>query len=408
MSSSSESPPILPPRKRSTILLVVCFAGMLSPLSSLMYTPALPAIASALRVSISDVNLTVTTYLIFQGITPSLWGSIGDVYGRRPVYLITLFITLGASIGLCLTDSFAAVLVLRALHATGCSSTRALGAGVIRDIVPISKRGGYMGMYSAGVGVGTAFGPVLGGILAQYTTWHGIFYFTLALSVASFVAVFFFLPETLDSAVDISRLLGPRVRLPFIRSHRPASSPEDDHPSPTPTLDLFAPLRIMKYPDVLCGLVYTGICYTVWQDSMTATSTIYSSVYGLSEAQIGLTYIANGVGSLVGNIMIGRILDHDYQRQRHLIAVVGASQNALVIEHARMRSLLYTVPLFTACIFAFGWVVQSHIHISVSIILAFFIGWLDSSILSTYCEFQCSAPCQWIYNMLISHHSQQL
>ncbi|KAF5361718.1 hypothetical protein D9758_007286 [Tetrapyrgos nigripes] len=316
---------------------------MVSPLSSLMYTPALPAIADALGVSISDVNLTVTTYLIFQGITPSIWGSLSDFYGHRVIYLVTLLITVGSSIGLCLTDSFAVVLALRALHATGCSSTRALGAGVIRDIAPINVRGGYIGLYSAGVSVGTAFGPVFGGLLAQYASWHGIFYFLLAISVSSFLIVFLVLPETLHFVRSGRGWKPPRyVQPPFGLSwladdgdgcELREGSQSQQLPAHAPKLDFFGPLRIMKYPDVLCALIFTGIAYTVWQDNMVATSTIYSSRYGLSEAKIGLTYLANGMGALIGDIAIGRILDHDYKRQ--------ARKGDLVIEHARLRSLSY-------------------------------------------------------------------
>ena len=114
MSQPSDSPPISPlkssdeessytlfsPRQRAVILTIVCIADAIGPLSSLMYTPALPAIAESLGVSISKINLvclilegtyniqtyslqTITTYLIFQGVTPSIWGAIADVYGRR-------------------------------------------------------------------------------------------------------------------------------------------------------------------------------------------------------------------------------------------------------------------------------------------------------------------------------------
>lgn len=251
-------------------------------------------------------------------------------------------------------------------------------------------------MYSAGVGVGTAFGPFLGGLLAQYTTWHGIFYFILALSVVSFVFVFLLLPETLQPSpgtdtVTLRRFCPPPIPLfgTSKRNDRPRAPP-----LPRPKLDFLRPLRIMRYPDVLCALVFTGICYTVWQDSMVATSTIYTYNYGLSEAQVGLTYIANGVGSLIGNVMIGRILDWDYERQMRIEKPETASD--LTIEHARLRSLSYHVPLFTLCMLAFGWIVNSHIHIAVSIVLSFCIGWFDSSILSTYCEYHlhlCSNNC---------------
>jgi len=376
-------------RQRVAILVIVGLSGMLSPLSSLMYTPALPAIATSLGVSISDVNLTITTYLIFQGITPSIWGSLSDIYGRRLIYLVTLLITVGASIGLCLTESFPVVLVLRALHATGCSSTRALEAGVIRDITSPDIRGGYVGFYSAGVTAGTAFGPVFGGVIAQYTSWHGIFYFLLALGVLDFFVMLLFFPETLHSMSGDRKLpkyLQPPV--PWLRIT------EDSLPAQQMVsklkVDFLGPLRIMRDFDVICTLVFTGVCYTVWQDSMVATSTIYASQYHLSELEIGLTYMSNGVGSLVGNVVVGRILDYDYKKQALLSKAKGAE--TLVIEHARLRSLSYAVPAFTICMLLFGWIVQSHTHISASIVVAFFIGWLDSSILSTYSKFLVCSP----------------
>ncbi|KAE9406250.1 MFS general substrate transporter [Gymnopus androsaceus JB14] len=380
------------PKQRTMILTVVCIAGLTSPLSSLMYTPALPAIANSLGVSISDINLTVTVYLIFQGITPSIWGSIGDVYGRRVVYVITLLITVGASIGLCLTESFAVVLVLRAVHATGCSSTRALGAGVIRDIVPPNIRGGYMGVYSAGVGVGTAFGPFLGGLLAQYASWHGIFWFLAALAIFSAACVVLFLPETLRPIVGNGSIAPPKYLRPLLPwlSPSPGSdlSPRHGH-GLKPKIDLLGSLRIMKYPDVLSGLVFTGICYTVWQNSMVATSTIYALEYGLDEADIGLTYLSNGFGSLIGNIIIGKILDRDYQKYLNLEGLAAGEQKTarrslMFIEKARLRSLTYNAPLFVAFIILFGWIIQIHAPVAASITIAFFIGWLDSAILTTY------------------------
>ncbi|KAF5361717.1 hypothetical protein D9758_007287 [Tetrapyrgos nigripes] len=355
------------PRQRAVILAVVCFSGMVSPLSSLMYTPALPTIADALGVSISYVNLTVTIYLVFQGITPSICGSLSDFYGRRIIYLATLLITVGSSIGLCLADSFA-------------------GSSRIRDVAPASIRGGYIGLYSAGVHVGTSSGPVFGGLLARYSGWHGIFYFLLALSVSRFLLVFFILPETHHFVRSGRGWRPPRyLQPPFGLSW---FSPDSQHCEEGPRshfvllyaqprrLDFLGPLRIMKYLDVLCALIFTGIAYTVWQDNVIATSAIYSSRYGLSEAKISLTYLADGAGALIGDIAIGRILDHDYKRQ--------AGKGDLAIEHARMLSLSYNVPAFITLNLVYGWIFQAHVHISVPIILSFLIGYFDSCILATY------------------------
>jgi MFS family permease len=71
--------------------------------------------------------------------------------------------TLGSSVGLSINVTYTSMLVLRALNAAGSASMEALAVGILRDIIPPRQRGGYMGWYNAWIGVGVAFGPVLGG-----------------------------------------------------------------------------------------------------------------------------------------------------------------------------------------------------------------------------------------------------
>jgi MFS family permease len=383
------------PMKRRFIFIVVCLAGVVSPLSSLLYTPALPTIATGLGVTISQVNLTITTYLIFQGITPALWGTMGDIYGRRLLYIITSSISVGACIGLAITNEYAAVLVLRGLQAAGTSSTRALGAGVIRDLWPQSERGGYMGMYSAGIGIGTAFGPVLGGILAQYTTWHGIFYFLLALSSFCLLATVLFLPETLHSVIKTGVDPLPWHSRPPIPFLTPTSAPHAIyHAEPRPKVNILGPLLLLTHWDVGCIVVFTGVYYTVWQNSMVATSTVYADRYHLNQAEIGLAYISNGIGSLVGSVLVGKVLDYDYAKllAKENKGIPFPKVTVSKIEHARLKSLAYSAPIFIASIVAFGWVVQAHVSIAASIVMAFFIGWFDAHILTVYCERSFESP----------------
>lgn len=80
-----------------------------------------------------------------------LWGPLSDRYGRRPVFLICLFILIGSCIGLalCPTNAFWLLIVLRCLQAGGCASTIALGVGVCGDISTPQERGGFVGFFSA-------------------------------------------------------------------------------------------------------------------------------------------------------------------------------------------------------------------------------------------------------------------
>lgn len=57
-----------------------------------IYFPALNPIANDLGVSVSLINLTLTTYMIFQGIAPTLFGDFGDMAGRRPAFILAVSI----------------------------------------------------------------------------------------------------------------------------------------------------------------------------------------------------------------------------------------------------------------------------------------------------------------------------
>ncbi|KAJ4469289.1 major facilitator superfamily domain-containing protein [Lentinula aciculospora] len=374
-------------RQRITIILVVSSVSILSSLSSALYTPALPKMAGTLGVSISAVNFTITTYLLLQGLSPLFSGAIGDSLGRRMLYSVTLTIYIGACIGLSITDAYPVVLVLCGILAAGAAPNTALGAGVIGDLVPASQRGGFMGLYNAGIGLGDAVGPVLGGAFAQFTGYHGIFIFLLAISATLLALIITILPETLHSIVGNGSILPTwylRPLLPWLLPSQATAVGDPNSLLPARRLDIFGPIRLLKQPDVLCCLAFTGICYMVWQMSMVATSAQYSSQYHLNEFSIGLTYISNGIGELVGSLLMGRILDHEYRRQLRCEAAgeTTSAKDVISIGRARLNSLRLPIPMFIGSIVAFGWVVQVHTHIAIPVVFAFLIGWSVQSILT--------------------------
>ena len=103
------------------IVSMVSFAAWFSTLSSFIYYPAIPALSSALGVSINDINLTVTTYMSIATIAPSLVGDAADILGRRTMCLITLSLYFVANLAIALTKSYSALLGLRVLQAFAIS-----------------------------------------------------------------------------------------------------------------------------------------------------------------------------------------------------------------------------------------------------------------------------------------------
>lgn len=65
--------------------------------------------------------------MVFQGVSPAIWGAFADAWGRRPIYLTTLAVYIGTTIGCALAPNYPALLVLRMLQAFGSSSVIAIG-----------------------------------------------------------------------------------------------------------------------------------------------------------------------------------------------------------------------------------------------------------------------------------------
>lgn len=82
-------------RQRKFIVFMVACASFFSPLSANIYFPALNALSRDLKVSNELINLSLTSYMIFQGLAPTVFGDLADMTGRRPAYILGFIIYIG-------------------------------------------------------------------------------------------------------------------------------------------------------------------------------------------------------------------------------------------------------------------------------------------------------------------------
>ena len=153
------------PWAKVMVVALASVSGFMSPFSSTIYVPALDEISKKLHISRADTLLSVTLYLVFQGLSPSFWGPLSDQLGRRPILLSTFTVLLGANLGLAFSNTFWLLLVLRMVQAFGSSSAMAIGAGLIGDIARRKERGRYMSYFQSGVLLGPCVAPVVGGLV---------------------------------------------------------------------------------------------------------------------------------------------------------------------------------------------------------------------------------------------------
>ncbi|BEJ14493.1 hypothetical protein CspHIS471_0402600 [Cutaneotrichosporon sp. HIS471] len=224
-------------RQRWLIVVLATISATFSGFASNIYFPAIPHIAHDLGTSIENINLTVTTYMVFQALTPTLWGALSDVYGRR----VTLM------------------------------STKSL------------------------------------------------------------------------------------------------------------KLDIAAPIRILFYPEVFVTLLFLSLHYATWQMAVTAQSSLFNTIYGLDDLHIGLTFLANGFGCMIGTLTTGKLLDHDYKRMQ---ANFTGNPADFPIEHARLHTVWFWSPLQWFAMLLFGWSLDKRLHVAAPIVASFVLAWAAMSIQS--------------------------
>ncbi|KAL2808893.1 major facilitator superfamily domain-containing protein [Aspergillus granulosus] len=363
------------------IVFSASWAGFFSPVSSQIYFPALNSVAHDLGVSGALINLTLTSYMIFQGLSPMFVGDFADKAGRRPAYLLCFVIYIAANIGLALQDNYAALFVLRCLQSAGSSTTIALSSGVVADIAIAAERGSYMGFVTAGSLLGPALGPVIGGLLSQYLGWRSIFWFLVIFGGAFLVPFVLFFPETSRVIVGDGSRPAPSWNLPLVQWFKSRKIPQQDTIA-RPNLRFPNPLKtlsIVFQKDVSIILFANAILFAGFYDVSASIPSIFEELYSLDDLQIGLCYIPFGLGATVAALATGKLLDRNFRRLARLSNIPleetrDRNLQGFPIEKARLQVALPALILGSSTVIAFGWVLHFGVHIAAPMIILFFMG----------------------------------
>ncbi|MEU7815889.1 MFS transporter [Pseudonocardia sp. NPDC049154] len=356
-----------PDPRRWRALSVTLAAGFMTLLDVSIVSVALPSIQQGLGTDPAGAQWVVSGYALTFGLALVPAGRLGDAFGRRRMFLVALtaFVAFSALCGAAPTIEL--LVVARLLQGFAAGSLAPQNSGLIQSLFRGAERGRAFGFFGATVGISTAAGPIVGGLLlaafGEPDGWRWIFYVNVPIGVLAVVLAARLLPRAqtgerphidwagaalLGGAVlalllplvqaesgGIARLwwlfpIGVALAVLFLWWER-----REVRRGAEPLFDIRLVTETSGYaPGALLGLVYFTGFSGVW----IVFAQFFQSGLGYTPLQSGLSVTAFAVGSAVSAVVAGRLVE----RFGRWLTVVGLSLVAVGV--AATAAILALVP----------------------------------------------------------------
>ncbi|NUQ95018.1 MAG: MFS transporter [Streptomyces sp.] len=165
-------------------LIGLALGMLLAVLDQTIVATALPRIAGDLG-SFQNVSWVVTGYLLTSTASTPVYGKLGDLYGRKRMYIIAVTIFIVASALAGLSQNMGELIATRVLQGLGGGGLMSLAIAAVGDLVPPRERGRYEGYFGGVFALGSLGGPLAGGFLTDHLSWRWVFYINLPIGLAA-------------------------------------------------------------------------------------------------------------------------------------------------------------------------------------------------------------------------------
>lgn len=176
------------------VQLTLAIATLLSSLGVSIANTALPSIAAAFGASFSSVRWVIVSYLLAITVTVVSAGRLGDIFGRRRIFLSGIVLYAAASFLCGLAPSLDILVSARAAQGIGGAIAIALSQALVTESVPKAKMGRTMGLLGTMSAVGTALGPSLSGFLIAGAGWRAVFLILVPIALLVLALALRFVP----------------------------------------------------------------------------------------------------------------------------------------------------------------------------------------------------------------------
>ena len=322
-----------PPGYRFTIGRVLAIYGaimvaiLLAALDQTIVATALPAIVDDLG-GLTSYSWVITSYILAMTVTVPLYGKLGDIYGRRLLWLVAISVFLFGSALCGLAQSMNQLVAFRVVQGMGAGGLFALAHATVGVIVPPRSRGRYQGLFGSTFILGSIIGPPLGGIFVDQASWRWAFYVNVPVGLVAMTVIAIAIPKRearRDHYLDLpgaallaagtgTLLLG----LVWSRDHGWTSTPVVgafalaivlliafalvERRAPEPIL----PFDLLRNPTVATGVVCTGLAAMAFVGTIAYVPLFVQGVIGTSATASGVVLTPFMVAAVLTSTLSGQ------------------------------------------------------------------------------------------------------
>jgi EmrB/QacA subfamily drug resistance transporter len=182
-------------------------ALLLAALDQTIVATALPHIVADIG-GLKSYSWVITAYVLAMAVTVPLYGKLGDIYGRRRLYIVAITIFLAGSVLCGLAQSMGQLVAARAIQGMGGGGLFALAQATIGVIIPPRDRGRYQGLIGATFAAGSIIGPALGGLIVDNASWRWVFLVNLPVGIVALAVIAIAIPKRTQRREHSLDLLG--------------------------------------------------------------------------------------------------------------------------------------------------------------------------------------------------------
>ncbi len=216
------------------LLALLMAMTAIGPATLNMMVPALPGLTRILETDAGTVQLTLSLFLLSLATAQLALGPLSDRFGRRPVVLGGVAITVLASLAGIAAASIHMLIAVRILQAIGAATGIVMSRAIIRDLFDRERAASMIGLVTTAMVIAPMVSPMIGGVLDTTFGWEAIFLFLAVFSGFILLFAYLTLPETRPEGVthtpgaianDTRALLGNRKFLGYVLAAALGSAP---------------------------------------------------------------------------------------------------------------------------------------------------------------------------------------